>query len=274
MEEPEENKKPEPKKRGRFSGMKSKNKKRGLYKKKPKRPNSSKKALNDYQDTTRKEFLRRVVGETQEEWEKRTARKRIYGVSAKNKIRISSNGEMRAFRRNLQGKVKETKLIITTRFLERPFEYLKCYAFIMRWACVRFDAVKDDVELGYYFYGGEPFTKEEFLQACMQLGTVRGVFNRFWRNGYIMPCSIISRSGTIKNTEYFSLSIEFILLIKRIYAVISKVAPMQLGTKHHRTKQNEELMELLIKMNTEIEETITGVRNQDKILFRNEPIDE
>ena len=58
--------------------------------------------------------------------------------------------------------------------------------------------------------------------------------------------------------------------IKQVYAVISKTAPMQLGLKHHRNKQNEELQELLIKMNTEIEETILGIRNKDTVLYRND----
>lgn len=266
----EEESKPAPKLRGRFWGMKTKNKKIGLKNRKVRRPNSAKKDLNDYQDKTRKDFLRRQVGESQEEWQVRTKRKRVIEVKSKNRISLSTNGKMKAWRRDLKGREKETKLNITVRFLEKPFEYLNCYAFVMRWASIRFDILKDDLELGFYFFGGEPFTKIEFLQYCRMLGTVRGVFHRFWREGYIIPYSIMSSKGAVKDTEYFSLSIEFIMKIKQVYAVISKVAPMQLGTKHHRAVQNIELVEFLLKLNNEIEETILGTRNKDKILFRND----
>ena len=270
MEENSEEKKPEKKRNGRFWGMKTKNKKRGLKNRTVRRPNSTKKTLNDHQDKTRKSVLRRQVGETQQEWEERTRKKRIYQPTVITTIKSIQNGEFKAYRRGATKKLKETKHIITTRFTEKPFDYLKSYAFILRWASVRFDIIKDDIELGYYFYEGEPFSKESFEVACRRLGSVRGVFNRFWRNGYIIPCSIISPKGIVKDTEYFALSIEFIMKIKQVYAVISKTAPMQLGLKHHRNKQNEELQELLIKMNTEIEETILGIRNKDTVLYRND----
>ena len=140
----------QPKKRGRFWGMKSRNTQKGI-KKKRKKPNSAKKDLSDYQDKTRKDFLKRMAGESQEEWEDRTKRRRVFGVSGHNKIKIARNGQMKAYKRPLKGKAKEIKLTVSTRFLERPFEYLQCYAFIMRWAAIRHDVLKDDIELGYFF---------------------------------------------------------------------------------------------------------------------------
>jgi len=255
-------------KNGRLAGMK--NRQKGKIAKKRKKLNSKKKPLDDYQDTTRKEFLKRKVGETQEEWDKRTLRRRIYGITKDNNIRVANNGKIVSYSRPLKCRQKEIKLTIQTRFIERPYDFLKCYAFVMRWASVRHDVLKEDIELGYYFYDGEPFTREDFALACIQLGTVRGVFARFYREGYIMPHSVISRSGVIKNIEYFSLSAEFNFLIKRVYGVLSKVTPAGLSTKHLKAKQDDELIEFMLKLNTEIEETIRGEKNQDKIIFRNE----
>jgi len=55
-----------------------------------------------------------------------------------------------------------------------------------------------------------------------------------------------------------------------VYGVLSKVTPAGLSTKHLKAKQDEELIEFMLKLNTEIEETIRGEKNQDKIIFRND----
>ena len=260
-----------PKRKKNFRGMKNrKYKRKVIRKKRVKKTNSAQKELNDYQAKTRKEFLKRKAGESQEQWEKRTRRRRLFGVNKTNDISIASDGKMVSYGRKLNGVKRENKLIIKTRFIEKPFDFLKCYAFVMRWASVRYDVLKEDIELGYYFYDGEPFTKEDFVLACIQLGTVRGVFNRFYRSGYIMPISIISRAGVIKNTEYYSLTMEFQYLIKRVYGVLSKVTPMMLTNRSELGKQSDELKEMLIKMNEDIEETIRGEKNKEKIIFRNE----
>lgn len=267
----EENKSETPKRRGKFWGMKSKKYKMPFKRRKTvKKTNSAQKDLNDYQALTRKEFLRRKAGETQEEWETRTKRRRLFGVSKTNDIRIARDGKIESYGRKLKGPKREHKLVIRARFVEKPFDFLKCYAFVMRWASVRYDVLKEDIELGYYFYDGEPFTKEDFVLACIQLGTVRGVFNRFYRNGYIMPYSIITRAGVIKNTEYYALTTEFQYLIKRVYAALSKVAPMMMTNRSELKVQSEELTAMLIKMNEDIEETIRGEKNKEKIVFRNE----
>jgi hypothetical protein len=260
-----------PKRKKNFRGMKNrKYKRKVIRKKRVKKPNSAQKELNDYQAKTRKEFLKRKAHETEEEWEKRTRRRRLFGVNKTNDISIASDGKMVSYGRKLNGVKRENKLVIKTRFIEKPYDFLKHYAFVMRWASVRYHVLKEDIELGYYFYDGEPFTKEDFVLACIQLGTVRGVFNRFYRSGYIMPISIISRAGVVKNTEYYSLTVEFQYLIKRVYGVLSKVTPMMLTNRWELGKQSEELMDLLIAMNTEIEEIIRGERNPEKIIFRNE----
>ena len=254
---------------GRKKGT-TKNKVQGEIAKPKRKTNSIKIKDSDYQDVNRKEFLRVKVGESVEDWNGRTAKKRVFGIRKDNKILVANNGKLRTYRHDRKGKAKEKMLEIIVRFTERPYDYLKCYAFIMRWASVRYDIFKDDLELGYYFYDGKPFTKEEFNYVCIQLGTVRGVFSRFYKSGYIMPYAIISSSGVIKDTEYYCLTVEFVNLIKRTYDVISKVAPMKLISWNGEPKLDEELIVMLQKLNTEIEETINGIKKPEKIIFRNE----
>lgn len=257
-------------KKPRFWGMKNRQKRKKSTTRKKRKPNSAIKKLDDYQALTRKEFLKRKAGESQEDWEKRTNRRRIFGRSKTNNIQIAKDGKLKVYSRPLYGKSKEIKLSLLVRFKEKPFDFLKCYAFVLRWAAVRHKILKEDIELGYYFYDADPFTKEDFVSACIQLGTVRGVFNRFYRNGYITRFSLISRAGVVKDTEYYMLTTEFNNVIKRTYGVLSKAVTASLEYRNTKGKLNDELTEFMIKLNTDIEETINGIKNEDKILFRNE----
>jgi len=248
----------------------SKNKYQGVINKQPRLNNSAKKDERDKSNLTTKEFLRVKKNESKPEWEERTQKRRVFGVTEKYDIRICKNGQLKAQKLTLTGKKREVMLKINYLFSQKPYDFLKSYAFVMRWAVVRYGIIKDDIELGYYFYEGTPFTKLEFERKCIQLGSVRGVFRRFYSKGYIMPFSIISHSGMVKNTEYFSLTTEFSFLINKIYGILSKVAPFTFDTSNAYGKQSPELMELLLDMNTQVEETLTGLKKQDTIIYRNE----
>lgn len=248
----------------------SKNKFQGVINKQPRLNNSIKKDERDKSNLTTKEFLKVKKDESKPQWEERTQKRRVFGVTEKFDIRIAKNGQLKAQKRTLTGKKREVMLKINYLFCQKPYDFLKSYAFVMRWAVVRYGVIKDDLELGYYFYEGTPFTKLEFERKCIQLGSVRGVFRRFYSKGYIMPFAIISHSGAVRNTEYFSLTVEYSNLIKKIYGILSKVAPFTFDTSNGYGKQSPELMELLLNMNTEIEEILTGLKKQEEIVYRNE----
>lgn len=258
------------KKSGSGRKVGSKNKFQGVINKQPRLNNSAQKDDRDKSNLTTKEFLRVKKNESKKEWEERTQKRRVFGVTEKYAIRICKNGQLKAHKKTLTGKNREVMIKIHYQFCQKPYDFLKSYAFVMRWAVVRYGIVKDDIELGYYFYEGSPFTKLEFERKCVQLGSVRGVFRRFYSKGYIMPFSIISHSGMVKNTEYFTLTTEFSFLIKKIYGILSKVAPFTFDTSNAYGKQSPELMELLLDMNTQVEETLTGLKKQEEIVFRNE----
>jgi hypothetical protein len=250
------------KKNGRRKG--SKNTTQGKLKEKIDSPNSSKEDFRNESNLSTVEFLKVRANESQEEWEKRTRKKRIFGVSKTNKIKTARNGALVIQKRRPSGRVLNLKVRVLTQFKERPHNFLKNYAFVMRWASVRFKILKDDIELGYNLYETTPFTKDEFNYICIQLGSVRGVFNRFLNKGYITNISIISSEGNVKETEYFALSTQFNHVIKRVYGLISKTVPVALGeTNHSNGKINAELKMEMERMNDEIREILSRENNKN-----------
>lgn len=233
-------------------------------------PNSSKTDFRDESNLSTSEFLKVRKGESQEDWEKRTKKKRVHRSSEKKfPIKVAQNGRLVISKRAAKNSNKLMQLKILVRFHERPFDFLKMYAFVMRWASVRFGIVKDDIELGYYFYEGTPFTKEEFEHYCAMLGAVRGLFSRFVKKGYLSNISITTDAGKIKETEYYQLSMAFNNVLSRVYDLISKTNPV--NTKENWTvkKVNPDLRLEIEKMNDEIYEILSGAKKQEKIKTEN-----
>jgi len=258
----------EPKKRGRKVG--SRNKIEGEIKGNHKLKGRDNRHLDQYQGQTRKEFLKVREGESREEWEKRTAKRTIYGSSKDSVIKGTNKGKLVITSRKLPAMQKEVQLRIYRNLLERPFDFLRVYTLVLKWAEVRHDVLKDDIEIGYWFYQGIPFTKIEFNQYCMMGGYVKGVFARFYKKGLIQKMSIMAQNGSIRDTQYYVLSTEFTRLITNIYGVLTKTLKMQTENAHGKPQPSKELMEWIVKTNEDIEDTLSGLKKQEKILYRNE----
>jgi len=237
----------------------------GELKEKNPAPNSAKANFRDESTLSSKEFLKVRPGESQEEWEKRTAKKRVYKTADGMTIKVAHNGKLAVSKRRAKGKSKELIMQIRVRFHERPYDYLKMYAFVLRWANVRFGILKDDLEIGYYFFEGTPFTKQEFELICNQLGSVRGVFPRFLKKRYLANISIMTQEGVMKNTEYYQLSTKFNNVLRNIYDLLSKVNPVTTTDNQNYKKVNPELKATIDRMNDEIIETLSGAKKQELI---------
>jgi len=264
----EEEEKPK-KRQGRPKG--SKNKVQGkMLKEHRKERGRDNRHHNQYDGQTRGEFMKVRDGETQEQWEARTAQRRIYGKSKDSRIKNTKDGKLVILSRKLPGMQKEVQLCIYRNIHERMFDFLRVYSLIMKHAEVRHDVLKDDIELGFYFYNGLPFTKEEFNQLCLMTGYVKGVFARFYKKGYIQKMAIMAANGVTKDTQYYILTLEFTRLIAKVYSVLTKTSKMQIENAHGKPRVSKELMEWIVKANEDIEETILGIKKQDKINYRNE----
>jgi hypothetical protein len=260
---------------GRKAGT-TKNKVQGQITKAPRKTGSQKKDDSNYTALTNDEFLKVREGETQQEWEKRTKKRRPLKLdNGRNKvskeINFLPNGSIQYERKKLTGLRAQTKTIIVKNILERPHNFMKHYALVMRWASIRFGITKDCLEIGFYFYDREPFTIQEFNLYCIQLGTVRGMFSKFYQNGYVYPISVdLGEYRESKDIRIYSLSVEFLSAIKRTYDVIAKLVPVSLNQKKGERIKEKDLTDELLKMYEEAEEIIKGIRKPELIRFRNE----
>ena len=208
------------------------------------------------------EFLKRREGESFEQWNKRTEKRRIHGVSKKNNITIAKKGKIHISPEKLKGMDRDIQIRIHNRFIERPYNYLENYAFVMRWASVRYGISKDDIEIAFFFYNKGAFSSDEFNRVCVQLGTVRGVWSRWVKKPYVTPLSIVTQESILKETEYYQLTSEFLRLLRAVYGAISKVNKLTLTIRSSASYKRDvvcpELNEFLEQLNREVDQVNNG----------------
>jgi len=246
---------------GRRAGT-TKNKIQGKIAEKKDNFGSAKEKRNRFQTESMEEFLKIREGETFEQWNKRTSEKRLHGVNKKNNLSIAKNGKVVVDRERLTGMAKEKQVRIRHKFIERPYDFLENYAFIMRWASIRYNISKDDIEIAFFFYGKGMFTRDEFTRVCVQLGTVRGVWARFVSKPYITPAVLVTKDNVVKEMEYYQLTAEFSRLLLAVYGGLSKVNKLTLtirsSAQYKRNVVHKELNDFLEQLNREVDETIKG----------------
>jgi len=228
------------------------------------RQNSSKVKRNTYQAEKSKEFLEPKEGESQEDWAKRTQKRRVFGVIQAHHITLKGDSKLIIRRRGLNGTKKNLRATVVSEVIERTFDYMANYAFIMRWASIKYGITQDDFELGFYLYNKGQFTREEFDSVCISLGSVRGVFVRFIREGLIIQYKLVFENNVEKKYEIYSLSQSFLFRIDMVYKAISRVQKMSITVDLTR-RLNPELNEFLMSLNDEIESIINGRKNSEKI---------
>jgi len=248
----------------KFNGRKpgSKNKVKGQIVGEVKKFASEKVNRDKYQSQTLEEFLQRREGETFEQWNKRTAKKRIHGVNKDNKIKVAARGKIYVEAEKLKGMNKEVQIRIRSKFTERPYDFLENYAFIMRWASIRYGIAKEDIEIAFFFYNKGAFSQEEFNRVCIQLGTVRGLWSRWIKKPYITQGIIVTQENIVKEMGYYQLTAEFLRLLRSIYEALSKVNKLTLtirsSANYKRNVVPHELNEFLQSLNRDIDDVING----------------
>jgi hypothetical protein len=256
---------------GREKGL-TKNKLQGAIQDKPLIVGSGRKVDENRQKQSRTEFLKVRDGETLEEWEKRTQGRRILGKKQPVYIRKVPKTRVYTSPRKQPPKQRANNKKILFRFIEKPQDFLNIYPIVIRWASIRHNILKDDLELGYYFYNGAPFTAKRFNELCVQLGAVRGVFARFKKKGYISVISVVDKKKDAIDTDFYLLSSSFVVVIKNIYEQLSRINKIKIDLDWRDAKKNyiephPKMRELLEQMNTEIEEIQNGIKQTQEIRY-------
>jgi hypothetical protein len=225
---------------------------------------SSSRGLSPYQLRTQEEFLKVRPGETKEKWLLRTRFRRI---RTEDELALTVNGrkliEKLEVRRNRRHKRK-----IQLHIIEKDFNFMKYYVFVINWAVIKYNISQMDLEIGFHFYENIHFTKDQFINKCLLIGNPKAnVFNRFIKEGFIYQTqSIINDDNVKKPTGLFRLSVRFINVLTSIYDKIAYQSKFDFRSTLNR-KVPPELEKVIMEMAAENTAIITGKKEPDRFVI-------
>jgi hypothetical protein len=259
----------------RYPGMKSKGKGPGQPKKKPVKysdlkpfEGKPKANLTQRQLNTFNEFIKVKEGETQEQWEKRTRRRRL--ITEKEITQLSKTHKLQIhLSKRAKSAAEIRNNVLRIRPVVRDFDFMKYYGIVINFYSIKYGIRKDDLEVGFYFYEGIPFTRERFDNACiLNSGVMLGKFMRFKKSNYIAEIiktdKRLDKPDKKSKTGLFQLSKAFANKLTYIYRVLGKMNGIRMYHQKEITPLNEELREIIYEMNLEIMEIQTGKKPQEK----------
>ncbi len=223
---------------------------------------TKKKGLSPYQLRTQEEFLKVRPGESKEAWLHRT---RFRRVRTEEELATTKAGKRKLYL--LQTKKKNSyKNKIVIRNIEKDFNFLKYYVFIINWASIHYNIPQTDLELAFHFYENVPFSKDEFVNKCLLVNNLKGnTFNRFKNEGYIIEFR--TKQGGMDDAvcnNLYKLSRKFINVLTAIYEKIA----FQHHFDYKATFQKiipKELEGMLIEMANENYEIVKGTKKPSQI---------
>lgn len=265
-------------KNSRFSGMKTHpyvNTAKNAIKentRKKKQANSSiskKKGLSAYQLRTQEEFMKVREGETREQWVMRTRFRRI---RTEEEIALTNAGRKRLEKKDLRRKNSKKKKVLQLKTLNKDFDFLKYYVFIINWAVAKFNISQLDLEIGFHFYENVHFTKDQFLNKCkLCVKANDNTFKRFIDNGYMYENQTSIEDGINKRkTGLFRLTGRFVGVLTAVYEKIAFQSEFNFKPTYTRTIPLE-LEKVIIQMAEENKAIVTGKKEpQNMLIFNNQ----
>jgi hypothetical protein len=153
-----------------------------------------------------------------------------------------------------------------TKNIEKDFNFLKYYIFIINWAAVKFNIRQTDLELGFHFYENVHFTKEEFINKCrLFTHSNERYFKRFLDSHYIYELKTIRGGYTQpQSLGIYRLSARFINVLTAIYDKLTFEEPHDFKPSLER-KIPPELEAVLIEMAQENTDIINGKKQPSLI---------
>lgn len=217
------------------------------------------------------EFLKVREGETKEQWEKRTRRRRIIPESEmsrlcnKNPIKIN----FRKRKKKLRGYLN--KLIVMD-ILETEYDYLRFYGIVLNYYSILHHLPKHYFEIGLYFNNNMPFDRERFENVViLNTGNCESDFNCFLRHKLIVNVFRTEKNikGNLKHfkTGLYRLSPAFIIVLKSMYRTLARLKPLATLNKSFLTPLPKETVQIIHEMNDEINAILK--REKEPILIKN-----
>lgn len=268
----EEGEAKQPKKRN-FSGMK----------KKPKlgRPKEPKKKyapftykgklkpnMTEYQKRTMNEFMKVREGETLEQWQKRTSRRRVKDFEEVEKL--YELNPLRIMQRNRERNVIANKnKYIVVQPVEREFDFMRYYGIVINYYSIKYGIRKEDLEVGFYFYSNIPFSRQRFNNVMiLHVGCSTMKLSRFIKDGMVEEVIRVRKrfkdTDVHERTNLFRLTKNFVHKLTEIYRTLGMMNTIQIKQPMF-TPLCAEIKQIILDMNDEIMDIQTGRKPQDKL---------
>jgi len=256
-----------------FSGMKKK-----VKKGRPKGPKKKygdmsqfgkvKPGCSEYQKKTMESFMKVREGETKEQWQKRTRRRRVKEIDEIEEMR--QYHPLRILQRQRDRiAVKNKNKYIVVQPTVREFDFMRFYGIVINFYATKYGIRKYEFELGFYFYDNIPFTRDRFENACILMtGTSVSRVSRAVNDGLIEEIihtvKTYGAEDKYERTGLFRLTKVFVDRLTYIYRTLGKMNGIRLA-QPTLTSLNPEIKKLIQEMNEEVMEIQMGNKPQDLI---------
>jgi hypothetical protein len=224
--------------------------------------------MSPYQKRTMVEFMKVREGETIQQWEKRTSRRRVKEVDEVKELSLMH--PLRVLQRSRERNVLASKnKFIVVQPVVREFDFMRYYGIVINYYAIKYAIRKEDFEVGFYFYSNIPFTRERFENVMVLMtGNKAGKINRFIKDGMLEE--IIKMKKTLNapdketRTYLYRLTKNFVFVLTNIYRMLGKMNTLRL-TQPLFTPLTAEEKQIIKDMNDEIQDIQTGRVPQTKM---------
>lgn len=213
-------------------------------------------------------FMAVREGETEEQWRKRTAHRRV--IEYDEALEHSYMSKVRVMARAEERKSIEIKnRFVLVKPLVKDFDFMRYYGIVINYSCIKYGISVEDLQMGFYFYSNIPFTKERFNNAAvLHYGTNHKKLSVFIKNGYIEEIlftkKVFERPDKIEKTNLYKLTKGFVALLTYIYRTLARMNGIRIP-QPTLTPLPPEAKQIIMDMNDEIMDIQTGRKPRTKI---------
>ena len=224
--------------------------------------------MSEYQKRTMVEFMKVRDGETKEQWEKRTVRRRVKEVDEIKELSLMH--PLRILQRSRERNVIASKnKFIVVQPVEREFDFMRYYGIVINYYSIKFGLRKEDLEIGFYFYSNIPFTRERFENTAVLItGRRNGKLNQFIKEGMLEEIIKVKKTLNGKDrevkTSLYRLNKYFVHVLTNIYRTLGKMNTIRMAQPVF-TPLSEAERKIIKDMNDEIQDIQLGRKPQSKM---------
>ena len=206
--------------------------------------------------------------ETMKAWENRI---RKFSLMSETQIQRILHQKKYVIRTKVQSKEynkkkrKNYNQDINVYFHEKDFDFLSYYGIVLNYFSIKFGIRKVDIEICMAFYNNKIIDPNSFNNICvLNTGCSNNMLRKFVKNSYITEIvnhrKFESKEEQEVKTNMYKLNFKMSSLITEMYKIITKLNTLKEST--YKGIFPKELEIEFIKMNSEIEDYLTGNKKQ------------